>query len=117
MAISFMPKSDACKGDLTQRLALIMDAALQYKTLMGQAEESLKKTPGDIKISFNWVLMGKLFKEIQELPENSAESKFVKVKQIKRLIDVYEVLRQAKMAKLESVKTLLLSEIRQLEGE
>ncbi len=125
MAINFFPhEEDLTNGTLQERLDVLFEAAERYKTVvldvpLAKSEEAAaapKKIvlPRDIAIAFNWQGLSAIMREIRELPETSSPNKIKKADSLARLADVYEVLRGAKMAKLEAVRLALVNEANQL---
>ena len=127
MGLKFLPHDDDVnKGSLDDRLEVLLDAAQRYKAevldVMAKPEVAVDPTasklliPREIKISYNWEEVARVLHEIRELPELSPGDKEHKSKLLTRLAEVYEVLRAAKMSKLEAVRLALISEAAQLKG-
>ena len=122
MALTFYPYSeDAQKGSLTDRLEVLMEAADRYKTLIlyennkVQASDSDNRmVPRDQLAAYNWEEIARLLREIRELPEGSKTDKATKSNLLMKLSEIYEVLRAAKMSKLEAVRLALINEAAQL---
>jgi hypothetical protein len=122
MAVIFYPHDeDINVGSIKERLQVLFDAAERYKAAIldvgstGHSDETRKQmTPREIKVAFNWEEIAKIFREIRELPESSPSSKTTKGDHLTKLAEIYEVLRSAKMPKLEAVRIALLNEARHL---
>lgn len=123
MPVAFYPQDDDVQsGTLQERLEILMEAAERYKSTIldvsvAKAAESTEKkriTPRDIKSAFNWQEIARILREIRELPEINPSNKAAKADRLTRLADVYEVLRSAKMPKLEAVRVALMSEATQI---
>jgi hypothetical protein len=127
MSLTFYPHSDdAKKGTLLERIEVLAEAAQRYKAVILD-EKSKKETkdadgvnrrivPRDLIAAFNWEEIAALLREIRELPEISRQDKLRKSELLTKLAEVYEVLRAAKMSKLEAVRLGLISEATQLRG-
>lgn len=128
MALTFYPHQDSVdKGTLAQRNEVLMDAAERYKAIVlevtpvkaAELEEggAVRRTiPRDQKAAFNWEEVARVLRAIRELPEISKSDKKAKADLLVGLAEVYEVLRGAKMSKLEAVRLALISESNQLRG-
>jgi hypothetical protein len=125
MTVFYPHADDAELGSVSQRLEVMMEAAERYKSVVLDTARSStaepldpKKriTPREMKFAFNWQEIAKLLREIRELPENNSATKLKKADQLTRLSEIYEVLRGAKMPKLEAVRIALLNEAKQLRG-
>jgi NAD(P)H-hydrate repair Nnr-like enzyme with NAD(P)H-hydrate dehydratase domain len=123
MSVTFYPHDeDVAVGSLKDKLEIIMEAAERYKAIVLDsgsaviiaAEPGKRITPKEIKVAFNWQEIAKLLREIREMPENNASSKAAKADRLVRISEIYEVLRGAKMPKLESVRAALMNEANQL---
>jgi hypothetical protein len=123
MSLSFYPHSDDLQtGTFEQRLELLAEAAERYKAIITDIstkvvrDEGAKKvlTPRDQQAAFNWEEIARILREIRELPEMDATDKRRKGMLLKKLAEIYEVLRAAKMPKLEAVRLALISEANQL---
>ncbi|OGT45501.1 MAG: hypothetical protein A3E83_05500 [Gammaproteobacteria bacterium RIFCSPHIGHO2_12_FULL_41_20] len=127
MPILFYPQEDDIqKGTIAERLEVIAEAAQRYKAVVMDAvakaeanPEEKKKSilvPGEISAAYNWDAIAKLLREIREMPENTAPNKVTKADLLAKLAEVYEVLRAAKMPKLEAVRLALINEANQVRG-
>ncbi|GEM_PF-1050892 len=137
---------DTQKGSLEQRIDILMDAAERYKAVVldlknndlsakenkekerereGVAKPELRMVddngskrvvPRDQQASYNWEEIARVLREIRELPEASKVDRTTKAGFLTKLAEVYEILRAAKMAKLEAVRLALMGEANQLQG-
>lgn len=122
MPITFYPhEDDAQKGSLTDRIAVLLDAAEHYKAVVLEvkteavpAEGAKEFSPHDIKYAYNWSELASMLEEVRALSEASQADKVKKATLLTRLAEVYEVLRGAKMPKLEAVRLALVNEANQL---
>lgn len=131
MPLTFYPhQDDTQKGTLEERADVMQEAAERFKAFVldatkksaapeGEARSAngdKRQAPSDLENAFNWDEIAILLREIRELPEGNEPEKKRKAMLLKKLAAVYEVLRSAKMPKLESVRTTLESEANQLIG-
>lgn len=124
MPLVFYPYEDDLEAStMEEKIDLMMEAAERYKAVITEAidktmltEESTRKrlSPRDITVAFNWEELAKLLRQIRELPETSQASKISKADFLTKLSEIYEVLRSAKMPKLEAVRIALKNEASQL---
>ena len=70
--------------------------------------------PKDQTVAYNWEEIANVLSSIRKLPEGSKIEKIQKANLLIKLAEVYEVLRAAKMSKLEAVRLALISEANQL---
>lgn len=125
MPLTFYPYTDdAQKGSLSERIDILMEAAERYKTIV--LDNSLKKPepaensaprrmiPRDQTAAYNWEEIAHVLRQVRELPEVSKGDKVKKGDLLAKLSEVYEVLRAAKMSKLEAVRLALIGEANQL---
>lgn len=117
--IFYPPEDDFESSSLAERLEILLEGAEQYKAVVLDAKTSenvsdKKAIPRDISVSYNWQEIAKLLHEIRELPEATKDNKLTKADYLTKLADIYEVLRGAKMAKLEAVRLALVNEAAQL---
>lgn len=120
MPLSFYPHSDDLQnGTFEQRLELLSEAAERYKAVITDlsnkpADDSAKRvimmTPRDQEAAFNWEEIARILREIREMPEIDKTDKKRKGTLLRRLAEIYEILRAAKMPKLEAVRLALISE-------
>jgi len=129
MTLTFYPHTDDTqKGSLADRIEILMEAADRYKAVVldgtaGAAtatpseKGTIKRvTPRDQTAAYNWEEIARVLHEIRELPEVGKLEKTRKGQLLTKLAEVYEVLRAAKMSKLEAVRLALISEANQLLG-
>src|SRR5262245_15425508 len=124
MALTFYPHTeDAQKGTLLERIEILTEAAERYKAVV--LDESAKAVPRDpnkrmvprdMTAAYNWEEITQVLREIRDLPEVNKQDKTKKGDLLAKLAEVYEVLRAAKMSKLEAVRLALISEANQLRG-
>lgn len=129
MPLTFYPHSDdAQKGSFEERIEILMDAAQRYKAVVldvtAKPEPSIdvtetngrRLTPRDMVSAYNWEEIAIVLREVRELPEAAKMDKERKGILLTKLAEVYEVLRGAKMSKLEAVRLALINEANQLRG-
>lgn len=135
MPVVFYPNEDDIKSsDIKEKIEVLMEAAERYKGIVldaqkaaaaapaaapaegGAAPARKRITPRDIAHSFNWEEIARLLREIRELPEANPSAKVLKANHLIKLAEIYEVLRAAKMPKLEAVRLALMNEANQLRG-
>jgi len=114
MALIFYPhQDDVQKGSIEERIEVLMEAAERFKAIvLDEANKSIgvRLVPRDQTASFNWEAIARVLREIRDLPEGNKKDKIRKATVLTKLSEVYEVLRSAKMSKLEAVRLALLSE-------
>ena len=121
MVMIFYPHEDELTtSTMDQKLEVLLESAERYKVMVldgGQQElpsansaEKKRATPRDIRYSFNWEDISRLLRHIREMPEANPSSKLLKAAKLRKLAEVYEVLRAAKMPKLEAVRIALMNE-------
>ena len=122
MSLTFYPYlDDVQKGSLEERIEVLMEAAERFKALvLDEASKSMgevkRVVPRDQTASYNWEEIAHILREIRELPEGNKIDKSKKAILLTKLSDVYEVLRGAKMSKLEAVRLALVNESTHLSG-
>ena len=126
MALVFYPNQDEVeKGSLAERIDVLMDAAERYKAIvldpsskqeLSEDEKKRGMIPRDQSIAYNWEEIAKVLRTVRDLPESSKSDKLKKAEHVTKLAEVYEVLRGARMSKLEAVRLALISEASQLRG-
>lgn len=124
MPLIFYPhQDDVNKGSLKERIEVLMEAAERFKAIVLEVKtdttgDDAKKrmTPRDQVAAYNWEEIARVLREIRELPEVDKIDKAKKGELLTKLAEVYEVLRGAKMSKLEAVRLALISEATQLRG-
>lgn len=120
MPLTFYPHpEEAQKGTLFERIEVLMEAAERYKAVIldespTAAQEKKEMTPREMSTAFNWDEIGAIFREVRELPEATSSDKNKKADLLAKLAEVYEVLRAARMPKLEAVRLALINEVNQL---
>src|SRR3990167_8013398 len=121
MSLQFYPHSeDVSTGDLTDRIDLLLEAAERFKATVLEtvkvqpvAQEVKVASPKDLLISFNWEEIAVVLRETRELMEGTKDDRAKKAALLTKLAEVYEVLRAARMSKLEAVRLALFSEANQ----
>src|SRR5436190_23865918 len=127
MALVFYPnQDDTQKGELDQRIEVLREAADRYKAIAlgvttpteGSATvgETKRHVPRDIKAAYNWDEIARVLREIRDMPEANKADKTKKSALLTKLGEIYEILRAAKMPKLEAVRLALLNEANHLRG-
>jgi hypothetical protein len=124
MALTFYPHSDDVKGTLDEKIEVLMEAAERYKaaildvavTVEVEGATARRLTPRELTVAYNWEEIARVLREIRELSEADKGEKIRKGNFLAKLAEVYEVLRAAKMSKLEAVRLALISEANQLRG-
>jgi len=124
MTVMFYPHEDELTtSTIDQKLEVLLESAQRYKALVldtgkvmerAVANEKKRASPRDITHAYNWEEIAKLLRQIRELPEGNPSAKLNKSSKLKRLAEIYEVLRAAKMPKLEAVRIALMNESNQL---
>jgi hypothetical protein len=120
MPLTFYPHTeDTQKGSHFDRIEILMEGAERYKAAILDATSSLGANEGNIakatvpreqQVVYNWEEIARVLREVRELPEANQVEKEKKGKLLLKLAEVYEVLRSAKMPKLEAVRLALISE-------
>jgi hypothetical protein len=134
MPLLFYPHTeDVSASTLSDRIEILLEAALRYKAIILGApapstssalisapgspdEPKLRTAPKDLLVAFNWEEIAIAVRESRELPEALKEDRLKKADHLAKLAEIYEVLRGAKMAKLEAVRLALVGEANQLRG-
>lgn len=123
MNIMFYPHEDDMQnGSTKDRLDTLLEAAERYKGIVlditskdsDTASSTKLSTPREIAHAFNWQEVAKILREIREMPEINQSSRETKADCLNKLAEIYEVLRAAKMPKLEAVRLALVNEAKQL---
>lgn len=121
MAILFYPYEEDVEGSsLPAKLELLMAGAERYKAVILEtggemsADSGKQMSPRQLRHVYNWQELAKVLREIREIPEQNKASKLTKAGYLIKLAEVYEVLRGAKMPKLEAVRLALANEASQL---
>ncbi len=130
MALIFYPNPDDVMRDasLHDRIDLLMGSAERYKAIVLDAKvKELPKeqssdpaskllSPRDIPVAYNWDEIAQVLRAIRHMSESDKLAKAKKADLLIKLAEVYEVLRSAKLAKLEAVRLALMTEANQLRG-
>jgi hypothetical protein len=122
MTLTFYPHEDHLEtSSLSEKLEALMDAAELYKatvldleTKKEVASSTKRSVPKDLQMAYNWDEIVGVLHEIRELPEATPVNKNAKADSLTKLAEIYEVLRSAKMPKLEAVRVALVAEAAQL---
>ena len=122
MSLVFYPHADdAEKGTLEERIAILLEAAEHYLAAVVDSNvatagsvEIKRMVPRELKHAYNWEEIARVLRSIRELSELNKHDKLRKAHLLSRLAAIYEILRTAKMPKLEAVRLALLSEATQL---
>jgi hypothetical protein len=123
MPMIFYPHlEDSQQGSLETRIETLMEGAERYKAIV--LDESAKVAmdsnkrliPKDQVAAYNWEEISQVLRAIRDLTEINKPEKQRKGNLLAKLADVYEVLRGAKMSKLEAVRLALMNEANQLRG-
>lgn len=125
MSLVFYPQviEGATLGTLDEQIELLLESAQRYKAVVldtaSKAEAQHAKippAPKDVAISFNWELIASVLRAVREMPESKGDERVAKADKLLKLAEIYEILRSAKMARLEAVRLALASEAAQLKG-
>lgn len=123
MTLLFYPhEEDLNAAPLSEKLDALLDGAERFKAIVleeaaAKAVAPKKKiSPREITASYNWEQIASVLSQIRELPEANQASKLTKADYLTKLAEVYEVLRGAKMTKLEAVRIALVNEAAQLKA-
>lgn len=123
MTVMFYPQEDELTSStVDQKLEVLLESAQRYKALVldvgskvtESTGEKKRISPRDITHAYNWEEIAKLLHQIRNQPEGNPASKLAKSAKLKKLAEIYEVLRAAKMPKLEAVRLALMNESNQL---
>lgn len=128
MPLIFYPNADeSLRGTPGEKLEVLLDAAERYKAIVLDAKSHLyhddnqegnkRLVPRELKAAYNWGETARVMREIRELSEGTPADKIKKAELLIKMAEVYEVLRGAKMSKLEAVRLALINEAKQLRGE
>lgn len=124
MPISFYPYEDDIKkglnASLDEKIEILLEAAERFKAYVLDPANASKgghhEMPAGIKASYNWDGLASVLREVREMQEGNPNDKRIKAERLLKLAEVYEVLRAAKMQKLEAVRLALVNEANQLRG-
>jgi hypothetical protein len=124
MAMIFYPHEDDLEmSSIKERLEVLLEAAEQYKAAILDIASKIENvtpetqksvSPRTMLHAFNWQEMAKLMRELRDLPEGNETGRATKAAYLTKLAEIYEVLRAAKMPKLEAVRLALINEAKQL---
>lgn len=123
--ILYPHQDDLSSSSLQEKLEVLLNAAERYKAVVldatvkissVDADSSKRAVPRDLNHAFNWQELANLFRLLRELPETNAASRLAKADKLAKLGEIYEVLRDANMRKLEAVRLALVNEVNQLRG-
>lgn len=122
---TFYPHEDDLEASsLQEKIEILMEGAERFKaSVLEEAgaqraapEKKKRTTPRDIQSSYNWNEIAKVLAEVRDMPEANQVNKLAKAETLTKLAAIYEVLRGAKMPKLEAVRLALINEANQLKG-
>lgn len=125
MALTFYPHADDTqKGSMDDRIEVLMEAAERFRAVILDVanqpapvtDEKKPMAPRDQAVAFNWEEIARVVRHVRMLPEVNRPDKMKKADTLVKLAEVYEVLRAAKMPKLEAVRLALISESTHLRG-
>ncbi|HLB57552.1 MAG TPA: hypothetical protein VJL60_01930 [Gammaproteobacteria bacterium] len=126
MGMIFYPHDeDLQTGSIKEKLETLLEAAERYKAVIldlaaknteGGVAVSVKRAPREMTHAYNWQEIAKVLREIREMPEANKSGRLLKADSLTKLAEIYEVLRAAKMPKLEAVRLALVNEATQLKG-
>ncbi len=126
MPITFYPyEEDLGPSPLSTKLEVLMLAAERYKAIVLEtnikvSEASSDSTDGtsprELAHAYNWQELAKVVRELREMPEQNQANRLAKAGHLMKLAEIYEVLRGAKMPKLEAVRLALVNEANQLKA-
>jgi hypothetical protein len=126
MSLVFYPAiDDADRGTLHERIDRLAESAERYKAVIldeaakpvASAEAAKRlSVPRDQAAAYNWDEIARVLRLVRELPEGNRQDKITKSEMLTKLAEIYEVLRAAKMSKLEAVRLALISEANQLKS-
>ncbi len=122
MTLTFYPHTDdLTRGTLKEKIEVMMDAAERYRVAIQdiaakEAGSAKTMSPKDLQASYNWEQAAIILHRVRDLPESNKDERQIKADLLTKLSEVYEVLRSAKMSKLEAVRLALIGEAKQLQG-
>ncbi|HTM64332.1 MAG TPA: hypothetical protein VL360_07510 [Gammaproteobacteria bacterium] len=124
MPLLFFPHTeDASTGSFIERIDQMREAGERYKAAVleslskaQQAAEVRGAAPKDLHFAYNWDILSAVLRDVRELPEGTKEDRHFKADYLAKLAEIYELLRDARMSKLEAVRLALSSEATQLRG-
>jgi len=128
MPLMFYPHEDDLEtSSLPDKLEVLTEAAERFKAVIldvaatpsaktSDTDTKKRTSPRDLTASYNWDELSKLLRNIREMSEATSTNKLKKAEYLTKLAEVYEILRGAKMAKLEAVRLALVNEANQLKA-
>ncbi len=126
MSIMFYPhEEDLGSSAIPAKLELLLTGAERYKAIIletaaksaeANIDSAKRMTPRELTHVYNWQELAKLLRELRELPEQNPAGRLTKAGYLTKLAEIYEVLRGAKMPKLEAVRLALINEANQLKS-
>ncbi len=125
MPITFYPhEEDISAGTIKEKLEILLAAAERYKAVVLDAAAKTETTtdaktrlaPKEIPYAFQWQEIALVLRQIRDLPENNKSNRMTKIDHLTKLAEVYEMLRAAKMPKLEAVRLALINEANHLKS-
>jgi len=119
MSLLFYPQEDVLTGTLSERIDNLMEAAERFKAIMlddAKGADAKRMTPREQVAAYNWEEIARVLRQVREEPESTKIDKKKKSELLIKLSEVYEILRGAKMPKLEAVRIALISESSHLQG-
>lgn len=125
MPMTFYPhEEDISVGTIKEKLEILLTAAERYKAAILDTtaaktpdvvtDPKTRLSPKEIAHAFQWQEIALVLRQIRELPENSPSTRITKIEYLTKLAEVYEMLRAAKMPKLEAVRLALINEANHL---
>lgn len=122
MPLTFYPHAeDTQRGTLREQIDLLMDGAERYRVavqdLSAKPDDPTRRmAPKDMQAAFNWEAIASVLRDIRDMPESNKDERMKKAELLNKLAEVYEVLRSAKMSKLEAVRLALIGEANHLQS-
>lgn len=122
MPLTFYPHAeDTQRGTLREQIDLLMDGAERYRVAVQDLstkpdDPSRRMAPKDMQAAFNWEAIAAVLRDIRDMPESNKDERMKKAELLNKLAEVYEVLRSAKMSKLEAVRLALIGEANHLQS-
>jgi hypothetical protein len=118
-------EEDLGSSPLPTKLEILMLAAERYKAIVLETNIKLTEastdstklmSPRELAHAYNWQELAKVLRELREAPEQNQANRLTKAAHLMKLAEIYEVLRGAKMPKLEAVRLALVNEANQLKA-
>ncbi len=126
MPINFYPYEEDLRKEVNmpieEKIEILLESAQRYKAIILDVSQTTMATskqgavPSDLKVSYNWDGLAQVLREVRQMNEATPNDKRVKGEHLMKLAEVYEVLRAAKMQKLEAVRVALVNEATHLKG-